>query len=73
MRLQMVICRDWKEHSLRQNHMSDGDELVSLVQLDRNRDNIGSIIDEIKFLMLNELPLRESSEDADLDNLDSGY
>ena len=64
---------DWKEHSIRQNHMSEVEELISLVQLDRNRYYIGSIFDVIKFLVLNELSLRGSSKDAHLDNLDSGY
>ena len=54
---------DWKEHYLRKNHMSEVDELVSLVQLDINRYYIGSISDVIKFLVLNELPLPGSSEE----------
>ena len=53
--------------------MWEVDELVSLVQLDRNRYYIESIFDVIKCLVLNELSLRGSSDDADLDNLDSGY
>ena len=61
----MLAMLDLKKHSLRQNHMS---ELYELVQLDRWRYYIGSIFDVIKFLVLNELPLRVSSEDVDLDN-----
>ena len=66
MRLHMVICQQC-------SIMSEVDEIVSLVQLDRNRYYIGSIFDVIKFQVLNELALRGSSEDADLHNLNSGY
>ena len=69
----MSAMLDWKEHSIWQNHMREVNELVSLVQLDRNRYYIGSIFDVIMFLVLNELSLRGSSEDVDLDNMDSGY
>lgn len=55
----------WKEYTMRQLQGTEIHQLLSPLQIEKNQYYLMSIFDVIKFLVVNELSFRGSSEDAD--------
>jgi hypothetical protein len=61
----MVAMQKWKEHSIRTTQGTEINQLLSPLQIEKNRYYLQSIFDVIRFLAVNELAFRGSSENEE--------
>lgn len=61
----MSAMLKWKEHVTREKQGKTVKELVSSLQIEKNRYYIESIFDVIKFLVINEVPFRGTNDNDD--------